>query len=215
MREAERALIEVSAAIGAGSARALEAALEAAARAATPQEVEETLLQSYLFAGYPAALRAFAFWRERQRVGEAAGAADKEGTEVGGVHETEKWGERGERVCREVYGSQYEQLRENVRVLHPELERWMIEDGYGKVLGRRGLELRVRELCIVSLLAGQDAADPLYSHLRGALNVGASPAEVELALAASAAVAAPARSDAARSVWRSVLERRAAQSATG
>ena len=49
----------------------------------------------------------------------------------------------------------------------------MLAEGYGKVLGRPGLALEVRELCIVAILAGQDAAPQLYAHLRGALNVGA------------------------------------------
>jgi hypothetical protein len=50
----------------------------------------------------------------------------------------------------------------------------MIVEGYGKVLGRPGLDAGdVRELCIVALLAVAGRAAQLYSHLRGALNAGA------------------------------------------
>ncbi len=51
--------------------------------------------------------------------------------------------------------------------------------GYGKVLGRPGLDLATRELCIVALLAVLRTPRQLYSHLRGALNAGAPPPEME------------------------------------
>jgi 4-carboxymuconolactone decarboxylase len=89
------------------------------------------------------------------------------------------WRERGERVCRRVYAEQFDALQENVRALHQDLATWMLVEGYGKVLGRSGLELRVRELCIVALLAVLDAPRQLRSHLRGALHAGAAPEQVE------------------------------------
>ena len=112
-----------------------------------------------------------------------------------------------ERVCEAVYAGQYARLRKNVARLHPDMERWMLTEGYGKVLGRPGLELKVRELCIVALLAGQDAAPQLHSHLRGALNVGASPEEVEAALEVACGAVAPERAAAAREVWDAVRRR--------
>jgi 4-carboxymuconolactone decarboxylase len=59
----------------------------------------------------------------------------------------------------------------------------MVVEGYGKVLARPGLPLVMRELCIVAILAVTGASKQLYSHLRGALNVGALPADVDTALA--------------------------------
>ena len=85
-------------------------------------------------------------------------------------------------MCRVVYGGQYERLRENVRALHPAMERWMVVEGYGKVLGRPGLDLRVRELCIIVILAVQGVPRQLYSHIRGAVNAGATEAAIEEAL---------------------------------
>ena len=58
----------------------------------------------------------------------------------------------------------------------------MVQEGYGKVLGRSGLSLVARELCIVALLAVLDVPKQLYSHLRGALNVGADVWQVSQAL---------------------------------
>ncbi len=205
MSPGTEALLEVSAALGARDAEALDAALRRAAREADTPAVEEALLQSYLFLGYPAALEAFALWR---RVGgpEAGPAVEPELDRTG-------WGARGEDVCERVYGGAYPGLRANVRSLHPDMERWMVEEGYGKVLGRPGLPLPTRELCIVALLAALDAPRQLHSHLRGALNVGAAEAEVEAALDAAAEVSdtevagrSRARWDAVRTRWNETRE---------
>jgi 4-carboxymuconolactone decarboxylase len=84
----------------------------------------------------------------------------------------------------------------------------MVEDGYGRVLGRPGLDLAVRELCIVALLCRQDAPRQLYSHLRGALNTGASVDDVTEAVALAAEGLDAERASSARRVLAEVLERR-------
>ncbi|MFS8637284.1 MAG: carboxymuconolactone decarboxylase family protein [Gemmatimonadota bacterium] len=197
MDEGVRALVAVSAALGAGNRERLGVALDRAAQVADPAAVEEVLLQSYLFVGYPAALNALALWRERH----------PEPAVPPTVDDWSAWRARGERVCAAVYAGQYERLRENVARLHPDMERWMLTEGYGKVLGRPGLELEVRELCIAGLLAGLDAAPQLHSHLRGALNVGATPEEVEAALEVACEVLPAERAAAAREVWDAVRRR--------
>jgi 4-carboxymuconolactone decarboxylase len=89
------------------------------------------------------------------------------------------WVERGEKTCNIVYGESYEMLRANIRDLHPALDSWMITDGYGKVLSRPALDLKTRELCIVAACAASGQQRQLHSHLHGALNAGASQAEVD------------------------------------
>jgi 4-carboxymuconolactone decarboxylase len=167
--DATKALIEMSSALSLGVTGRLDSALRTAASVADPVAVEEALLQSYLFVGYPAALRGMAAWR---RVSERAAPEIPS-------DDTADWDERGEETCARVYGGQYGKLRANISALHPDMERWMVREGYGKVLGRPGLDLATRELCIVALLAPQDAGPQLYSHLRGALNAGADEALVD------------------------------------
>lgn len=191
-----KALVALSAALAARDPEALDRALVRAEEEASAVAVEETLLQSYLFLGYPAALNAFARWRGLTGREAGAPAADQE-----------VWAERGARVCQTVYGGQYEGLRANVGRLHPDMERWMVEEGYGKVLGRAGLDLPTRELCIVGLLAVLDVPRQLYSHLRGALNVGASEEEIEGALQVAAPLCTPPAVERARDTWTSVRSR--------
>ena len=173
MTEGDLALIRISGALASGDKVALADAFSQARTVAEDAEVEEVLLQSYLFLGFPASLNGMAAWR-RLTGAEPTGPAPPDYT---------AWESRGREVCGAVYSGQYERLRENVRVLHPDLEQWMMVEGYGKVLGRPGLALVVRELCIVATLAVTGASKQLYAHLRGALNVGAPPEDVDAALA--------------------------------
>jgi hypothetical protein len=52
-----------------------------------------------------------------------------------------------------------------MKQLHPVLDVMMLEHGYGRVLSRPGLTLRLRELCVVAALAGQDVAPQLVRPL--------------------------------------------------
>jgi 4-carboxymuconolactone decarboxylase len=195
--DAARTLVLLSAQLAGAGRGELRAALLQAERAAGAEAVEEALLQSYLFLGYPAALRALAEWRA------ASGApAPAEPT----ADEAE-WAARGAATCQRVYGGQYDSLRRNIAALHPDMERWMVLEGYGKVLSRPGLGLAVRELCVVALLAGQDALPQLYSHLRGALNAGASRAAVDETVALLVPLLEPAQAARVQEQWQAVCRR--------
>ena len=126
------------------------------------QWVEELLLQSLLFVGYPRALIAFTAWRKFSGV--PAPKADED-TDYGRAPE---WTRRGEETCAVIYGENYEKLRDSVVRLHPAMEAWMITEGYGRTLARPGLDLLRRELCIVAQTAVLEAPRQLHSHLRGA-----------------------------------------------
>ena len=166
------ALCDLSAAVVDADETVLARCLERALTDADPGRVEEAILQSYLFLGFPAALDAMRRWREL--AGPAADADVDEAPEI--------WRARGEEACRSVYGANYEKLRTNVEAMHPALDRWMVAEGYGKVLGRPGLDLSARELCIVAQLTAAQREVQLHSHLRGALNVGATTGEVEASI---------------------------------
>lgn len=202
-----RHLVRLSAVVAAGeagpTAEAMDRAAEALASGDLEQrEVEEALLQSHLFLGYPAALSALEAWRDR------APEAPPESDPLARPGDPGEWRARGEDVCRRVYGRAYGKLRRKVRRLHPAMDRWMVTVGYGKVLGRPGLPLVDRELCIAAVLAVEGREPQLHSHLRGALAAGAGPATVRSALVlALRATDRPDREASARAVWRRVRRR--------
>ncbi len=193
-----RVLVSLSAALAAGDDDRVLEALSTAAALGMQREVEECLLQAHLFVGFPRALNGFAQWRSLGHTGGDRPESDEDRSE---------WPARGERLCRVVYGSAYEGLRENIGYLHPAMDRWMVEEGYGKVLGRPGLALRTRELCVAAVLAVQGVGPQLHSHLRGALRVGCTPAEVDEALRLATEGIDVASGRRAFEVWRSVESR--------
>ncbi|MBT8478074.1 MAG: carboxymuconolactone decarboxylase family protein [Gemmatimonadetes bacterium] len=179
-------------------------AMRTAAEVASPGAVEEALLQSYLFLGFPAALTALAEWREL-----SGGRALPEPEPM----DLEDWRRRGEEVCRTVYGRAYDKLRASVRRVHPAMDAWMIQEGYGKVLAREGLDLKSRELCIVSILSATGWEPQLHSHLRGALHAGCDEASVEYAVEAGLEFTdSGVWREAARHLWSRVRERSPARS---
>jgi len=193
--DATRQLVRTAAVIAAGDEVAIRAALADASSAVSTEWVEELILQSYLFCGFPRSLNAMREWR-RLTNQPAASPAD-----AGGVAE---WRRRGEETCRRVYGAMYERLRVNIRGLHPELDEWMIVEGYGKMLSRPGLDLARRELCIVAACAASEQDRQLHSHLHGALNVGVAPDVVTDVLDALDGVIPASGVATARLLWRRV-----------
>ena len=169
-------LVRLAGLIAAGTEAQLREVITLASSACRPEWVEEVLLQSYLFAGFPRALNATREWR---RISGRAAPISDEGEDFDNAP---RWREDGEATCATVYGPFYERLRHNIRHLHPALDSWMIVEGYGKVLSRQALDLARRELCIVSACAMARQDRQLHSHLHGALHAGASPEEVSSAI---------------------------------
>ena len=191
MSGGRRALLALAASLGTRDAGAIREAMERAAGEVDATAVEEVLLQSHLFVGFPDALNAIGLWREVS--GRAAPPSLEE--------DPAGWDARGERVCAAVYGANYQKLRENVRALHPDVDGWMVTGGYGRVIGRPGVDLATRELCIVALLAVWNVPRQLHSHLRGALNAGAAVAEVDEAVEIACGYLDGASAEKVRALW--------------
>ncbi|MEP6765170.1 MAG: carboxymuconolactone decarboxylase family protein [Gemmatimonadaceae bacterium] len=167
-----RMLVRVAALLAGGSEQDIRAALQASAGIVNDVWIEEVILQTYLFAGFPRSLNGMREWRRIS--GRTAPLSD-----VSEVIDGEAWKRDGEKTCSTVYGRFYEQLRRNIRDLHPALDSWMITGGYGKVLSRPQLDLWRRELCIVAACAISRQDRQLHSHLHGALHSGATAAQVD------------------------------------
>jgi 4-carboxymuconolactone decarboxylase len=189
-----RELVSLAAVVTAADEPTIRDAIMKASSAIRAVWVEELLLQTYLFAGFPRALNAMREWRRVQPTSEP----DHDPRTV------EQWRTDGERTCAAVYGAMYDKLRGNIRHLHERLDDWMITEGYGKVLSRPGLDLGRRELCIVAACASANQDRQLHSHLHGALNVGVAPEVISSAIDGIAGVIGPERHEAIRMLWARV-----------
>ena len=187
-----RHLVRLAAIVSAGDEPAVRDAVIRAETVVRAAWVEEMLLQTYLFAGFPRALNAMREWRRVHPTVSTEPVA-REPTRLD-----------GEATCATVYGPMYDRLRDNIRHLHPLLDDWMITEGYGKVLSRPGLDLARRELCIVAACAATLQDRQLHSHLHGARNAGAAVSVVDAVVDSLTDVLGPARLRDVKLLWARV-----------
>lgn len=132
-------------------------------------KIYESLLQIYLFAGYPNALVAFQYASKYFQF-------DKIAPEKINYRD---FANRGKLTSRKIYGKNLEKLIANVKLICPDLSVWFTLEGYGKVLSRKNLSLKERELQIISMLTCLRYEDQLLSHIIGALRNGADSLEIQ------------------------------------
>ena len=87
-----------------------------------------------------------------------------------------RW-ERGRAVMEQLTGSAVE-WDAFLSGLAPEYAQWVTEFALGQVWSRPGLDLKTRSLITVAALTVQGRAVGLKTHIRGALNNGATREEV-------------------------------------
>ena len=137
----------------------------------------EALLQVHLFAGVPRQVEAAHVLTQAGGLGEP------------GPEELEPRGSidaaaRGAALFDRIYADDSAAVRQTLARGHPELERWVIEHAYGRVLSRPGLSADRRELLAVGALAALGQDRQLASHARGALRCGATAEVLAAALEA-------------------------------
>jgi len=134
-----------------------EALAEALANEKTPlEEVEESLLQSIPFSGFPAAVEGFSLLRELAQEPATTRAAPTEDGEV----------------FDRIYGADADRVSATLARGHLTLERWVRDFAYSTVMASSPLAVATLEALAVASLIGQRRQLPLHSHLRGALRSG-------------------------------------------
>ena len=87
--------------------------------------------------------------------------------------------ERGLNTLRKIDPEIAANLMEMMKDVAPDLARWTIEFGFGDIMSRPGLDLKIRELVNIGMLGAMGtASDQLKLHVKGALNTGAKRAEI-------------------------------------
>jgi len=131
-------------------------------------KIYETLLQTYLFAGFPSALNSLKIFSEyfpsnNRQISSAP------------IKVLRK---KGKIINKKIYGDKQGKLLANIKIFSPELSEWLLIEGYGKVLSRRGMQLKERELSIITILSVQKFESQLYSHINGAYKLGVPIKEI-------------------------------------
>lgn len=116
--------------------------------------------------------------------------------------------EDGLRMRKQVMGEDFvEKAFANADEFTMPLQEFVTRNAWGTVWCREGLDLKTRSLITVSMLTALGRAHELKGHLRGALNNGATPAEIrEVLLHAAVYCGAPLAVDAFRTAQEVMKE---------
>ncbi len=166
----DRRLVRLSALIALGRWDELGALRRAAPAGEPDRRWREVVLQAHLFAGFPRVVEAASV------LAAAGGLGTLEADELASVPPDPA---AGFALFDAIYGARAEAVRAELAGFHPALARWIAEHAYACVLSRPGLAADRRELCAVAALAAQGQDRQLAAHARGAVRLGASPAEVQ------------------------------------
>ncbi|MCA9322464.1 MAG: carboxymuconolactone decarboxylase family protein [Planctomycetes bacterium] len=157
-----------------------------------PRRLQELALQVYLFAGFPRCINVLS-------------SIQRHFAPVSVSTTSEASRDRGMALFRRIYADQADRVLASLSELHPDLDHLILEEAYGRVLSRPGVDARTRELCaIVGLMVSNDERQ-WYSHLQGALRCGASVHDVEDVIRIGGAFTTMARAESARAMVRRIV----------
>jgi 4-carboxymuconolactone decarboxylase len=134
--------------------------------------IYETILQAYLFCGFPIVIESLRIFKN---IYPKFLKAPEEYNPV-------KFRNAGIINCKLIYKNNYKKLIANMDRLSSDLKNWMLIEGYGKIMNRQGLKLIEREFINVSILCTKFYKAQLHSHLKGCLNLGADKSDIEFIL---------------------------------
>jgi len=134
--------------------------------------VEEILLQTHLFLGFPAMIEAARIFAD------VTGNSSRSDGLPGAYSpkDCHDWNRQGTIKIKRIYGPAFERLVRYINSFSPQILTWMINDGYGQVLSRPGAPFTLRELSTVATLTVTSYENQLGAHIRGTLNVGVEAA---------------------------------------
>jgi 4-carboxymuconolactone decarboxylase len=149
---------------------------------ATIAELIEVLIQISVYAGFPAALNAFAVARDvfenptQAAISHAVTPEDASQSENNALRR-----ERGLAALASTSSASGEAVLRSFDDIAPDIGRMILEHSYGDIFHRPGISPKVRELTACAALASRGTATtevPLRVHINAALTADASPTEV-------------------------------------
>lgn len=135
----------------------------------------EVLLQGYLFCGYPRAIESFFCLQQAIALSDNV---DLSCISLRPFELPEVMMARGAETATLVHGNKFEKIQNKISALSPDLGYLMIAEGYGHILSRKGLDLKARELAVVSSISAMGSNRQLNSDIRGCRNAGCDDFEI-------------------------------------
>lgn len=164
--------------------------------------IDEIILQSHLFLGFPAMIEASRMFAELHPVRHDRHRLPAPYSR----RAVREWNTHGMAKIRRLYRDSFNRLVPYINSFSPQILTWMINDGYGQVLSRPGVPFALRELSVVAILTVTSYENQLKAHIRGTLNVGVERALVETTISNCRFFCSQAKIQTARKILHRAME---------
>jgi 4-carboxymuconolactone decarboxylase len=175
-------IIPIGAFTASGDLQKLETALSEGLDAGlTINEIKEVLVQLYAYAGFPRSLNAIGAFMSVLEAREQKGIRDEPGKEASPMPADKSSMELGTEIQTRLIGGP---ASGKYITFAPAIDLFLKGHLFGDIFGRDNLDFQSREIATISALANMDGLNPqLSSHLRVALNIGMTEAQIRSLIA--------------------------------
>ena len=169
----EKSIVEISAYTSAGDLQNLSTALNKALdNKMTINEINEILIQSYAYCGFPKSLNAISTFINVVKERKSKGIKDIQGQSPKVLTSKDNKGEIGTKTREELAGGE---VKGEWQIFAPGIEQYLLEHLFADIFARGVLTHQERELATVSFLSVIKGAEPqLNAHINMAKNTGLS-----------------------------------------
>ena len=180
LNDREQAIVAIASYTGRGDLEHLPIALTRGLQAGmTVNEINEVLIHSYAYCGFPRSLRAIQTFEALIKARREQGIEDPVGREASPVANMTSRYERGRDILAKISGIPADAPKTGYAAFAPTIERFLKEHLFADLFERDLLTYRERELATVSILAGVGGVEPMaYGHMGICLHLGITPEQL-------------------------------------
>lgn len=177
----QQAIIGIAALSGKGDLEKLKTALNDGLQAGlTINQIKETLIHVYAYAGFPRSLRGLQTFMAVLEERKAKGIDDVQGEDSSPIIAERSKYDRGKAILEELTGVAETGPKTGYAAFAPTIELFLKEHLFADIFERDMLSYQERELVTISVLASIGGVEPmLSSHLNLSLNVGLSADQLQ------------------------------------
>lgn len=177
----EQNIISIAALAAIGDLPKLKTALNKGLDAGlTVNQIKETLIHLYAYAGFPRSLRGLQTFMTVLEARKAEGINDVPGAEATPIHDERRKYDRGKAILEKLTGVPETGPKTGYAAFAPEIEIFLKEHLFADIFERDILTYTERELVTIAVLSSIGGVEPmLNSHLNICLNVGLKPSQLQ------------------------------------
>lgn len=180
LSQQEKSIISIAALTAKGDLENLKSALKEGLEAGlTVNEIKEILVHTYAYCGFPRSIRGLQTFMEVVNERKASGITDKMGKEASLIKADDNKYERGKKVLEELTKVPSPEKLVGYAAFAPVIDTFLKEHLFVDIFERDILTYGQREWITVSVISAIGDAEPmLKGHVLIALNVGATPEQL-------------------------------------